>query len=290
MGVRSRFHTDWDKEAGDIIMYSKLHRSVAAAALVLFSGIVQAAPSIIVNGRAGPELASPAPSSQSDEEAGTPLARTSVSVADEAPSEWRYFALSDITTPKLQVFGSLDNGSADPIGNFEIALLAANATLSDTITIAAPSQEPYLVTAEMVIDGVLQGSGSNAMVNALLTISPVGALSQTQSRSYTGDVTVVDDVLPITQQFVGNAEFELSSALFFFVSRVEAGVSVLGDFSHTAIINLTVTTLGGDPIDDVIVTSGSGSFGVAPVPLPATLPLMLAGVAGLALRLLRAGG
>jgi len=282
--VRGKFHTDWDREAGDIIMYSRLHRSVAAAALVFFSGIAQAEPAIIANGRAGPGLAPPAPSSQSDEETGAPLARTSVSVADEAPGEWRYFALSDITTPKLQVFGSLTNGSADPIGNFEIALLAANATLSDTITIAAPSADPYLVTAEMVIDGVLQGADSNAQVNALLTISPVGALSQTQSRSYTGDATVVGDVLPITQQFVGDAEFELSSALFFFVSRVEAGASVLGDFSHTAIINLTVTTLGGDPIGDAIITSGSGSFGVAPVPLPATLPLMLAGVAGLALR------
>ncbi|MGE3772903.1 MAG: hypothetical protein AB7I32_08240 [Gammaproteobacteria bacterium] len=256
----------------------------ATAALVLFSAIAQAVPSIEVNGRASAALAPPAPSAQSDFEEGAPLARTTVSIGDEAPGAWRYFALSDITTPKLQVFGSLDNGAGATLGDGEIALLASNATLRDTITIAAPSSDPYLVTAEMVIDGVLQGAGSNARVNALLTISPTGALSQTQSKSYSGDVTVVDDVLPITQQFVGNAEFELSSSLFFFVSRVDAGVEVLGDFSHTAIINLTVTTLGGDPIENVTITSESGQFGVAPIPVPSALPLMLGGLAGLALR------
>ncbi|HMM77059.1 MAG TPA: VPLPA-CTERM sorting domain-containing protein [Gammaproteobacteria bacterium] len=256
----------------------------AAAALMVFSALAQAVPSIEVNGRASAALAPPAPSAQSDFEEGAPLARTSVSVGDEAPGAWKYFALSDITTPKLQVFGALDNSAGANLGDGEIALLVSNATLSDTLSIAAPSSDPYLVTAEMVIDGILQGSGSNARVNALLTISPTGALSQTQSKFYSGDVTVVDDVLPITRQFVGNAEFELSSALFFFVSHVDAGAKVLADFSHTAIINLSVTTLAGDPISNVTITSESGQFGIAPVPLPAALPLMLGGLAGLALR------
>lgn len=270
-------------------MRHRLGTIAAAAALVLFSTFAQALPSIEVNGRASAALAPPAPSAKSDFEEGAPLARTSVSVADEATGAWKYSALADITTPKLQVFGALDNSSGGTLGDFEIPLLISNATLRDTITITAPSSDPYLVTAEMLIDGVLQGAGSNATVNALLTIAPPASLSQTQSKSYTGNVTVVDDVLPITQQFIGDAVFDLRSSLFFAVSRVDAGTNLLADFSHTAIINLSVTTLGGDPIENAIITSESGQFGVAPVPVPAALPLMLGGLAGMALRLRRRG-
>lgn len=259
-------------------------RMAIAAALICASAIAQAIPTITANGRASGALAPPAPSTQTDEETGAPLARTTVSVADEAPGSWRYFALSDITTPRLQVFGSLDNSGGGNLGDGEISLLLANASLQDTITITAPSSDPYRVTAEMIIDGVLQGDGSNATVLALLTIRPVGSLSVSESQSFTGDVTVVDEILPVAQSFTGDAEFDIESSLFFFVSRVNAGVEVLGDFSNTAIINLNVTTLGGDPIENVTITSESGQFGVAPIPVPPALPLMLGGLAILALR------
>ena len=257
-------------------------RSAALATLCAVSVAVQAVPTITANGFASSGLAPPAPSSKSDSETGTPLARTLVSVSDASPGNWQYLATADITTPKLQVFGLLNNAGGGALGDFERTLLAANGTLRDTITIAAPSADPYLVTADMVIDGVLQGAGSNATVNALITISPVGKLSQTQFTSYTGDVTVVDDVLSITQQFSGDAVFDLTSQLFFFVRNIDAGATVLADFSHTAIINLQVTTLGGDPIENFSLTSESGHFGVAPVPVPGALPMMLGGLALLA--------
>lgn len=271
-------------------MNSRLSRCVAGAALILSTVAAHAVPTLTVNGRASNVLAPPAPSTQSDTETGSPLARTVLSVADEAPGAWRYLALSDITTPKLQVFGSLDNSAGPALGDGEVALLSANATLRDTLTLTVPTPDPYLVTADMIIDGVLQGAGSNARVNALLTISPVGALSQTENSSYTGNTTVTGDTLSITRQFVGDAEFDLSSSLFFFVTLVDAGASVMADFSHTAIINLSVTTLGGDPIENVVLNSGSGNFGVTPVPLPASLPLLVGAVVGLTARVRRRAG
>lgn len=260
----------------------------AGAALLFVSTFATAEPLLRARGQASALLAAPAPVTSLQESVGTPLVPASVSVANAAASgQWSYFALADITTPKMQVFGSLTNTGATPLGDGEVSLLSASATLRDTLTIAAPSADPYLVTVDMVIDGVLQGVGSNARVNALLTVTPTGSLSVFDSTAYTGDVTVVDDVLSVTRQFSGNAEFDLSSELFFAVSRVNPGVSVIGDFSHTAIIRLSITTLGGDPIENPVVTSQSGSFGVAPVPLPATLPLMLGGLVGLALRMRR---
>lgn len=266
------------------MMMTGLFKSAAFAVCCAVSLGAHAVSNITVNGRASGALAAPAPIAETDVENGPAMARTLVSVAEESPGAWRYAATADIGTPKLQVFGSLDNTAGGNLGDGEIALLLSNASLRDTLTITAPSTDPYLVSAEMLIDGVLQGVGSNARVNALLTMTPAGSLSLTENAAYTGDVTVVDDVLTVTRQFIGDAVFDLTSSLFFSVTRVDAGANVLADFSNTAIIKLSVTTLAGDPIENITLTSDSGSFGLAPVPLPAALPLLIGALAGLGLR------
>ena len=88
--------------------------------------------------------------------------------------------------------------------------------------------------------------------------------------------------MPITFEFTGDAEFDLISSLLFFVTHVDAGATVLADFSRTAIINLTVTTLTGDLTADVVIASASGNFGSAAVPVPGWLPLLASALVALA--------
>ena len=238
----------------------------------------QAAPDIAVNGLVGPELAPPTGSNASDAESGAPLARAAVSVTDQLAGVWQYSAVSDITVPKLAIYAAVNNSAGDALtGAFggELALMRVNSTLSDTLTIVPPSADPYLVTAVLDIHGVYQLDGSTGTVVALLTLDPVNQLSNSKSKTYTGNGVALDDQLSISFQFVGDATFDLSSQLFFFVNHIDAGTSIVADFSNTAIINLSVTTLGGAPLPNVVVTSSSGNFGSAPVPLPATLPLLV---------------
>ena len=234
---------------------------------------------ITANGFASPVIAPPLGSDQSDAESGSPLVRTVVSVADSLPGRWAYSASADITVPKLAILGSLDNSGGGPLtGEFggEIALMLANASLGDTITITAPSSDPYLVTAELEIRGDLQVDGSNGTVIARIDIDPVNQLAQSRFRSFNTNQIGINENLPITFQFIGDATFDLTSRLSFFVNFVDAGATVLADFSNSAIINLTVTNLSGTVLPNVVIQSQSGSFGTAPVPVPASLPLLLA--------------
>lgn len=260
---------------------SRLTIAALLAGLVLSSSAT-AESAIEVNAAVSEELAPPAGVFDGDEEIGAPLARTDVSIAGALPGVWEYAATADITVPKLAILGAIDNSSGGPLaGPFggEVPLMSVNATLRDTISITAPTVDPYIVTAELVVDGVLNVAGSDGRVIALMTISPIGQLSATQTRTYASSGIITDDTLPISFQFSGDAVFDLTSSLFFFVRFVDAGATVLADFSNTAIINLVITTVGGEPIPNVVITSESGNFGSAPVPVPAALPLLLSALA-----------
>ena len=259
---------------------------ILLASLVLAPG-AQAAPEIAVNGLVGPELAPPTGANSSDAETGAPLARTAVSVADQLAGVWQYSAVADITVPKLAIYAAVNNSGGDALtGAFggELALMRVNSTLGDTLTIAAPSADPYLVTAVLDIHGIYQLDGSTGTVVAALMLDPVDQLSNWQFKTYTGNGVALDDQLSISFQFVGDATFDLLSQLFFFVNHIDAGTSIVADFSNTAIINLSVTTLSGAPLPDVVVTSSSGNFGSAPVPVPATLPLLISAVVAIGWR------
>lgn len=263
---------------------SMLLRSMVAMLLVACANAALAMPAMRVSGRAEIDgVFFPFDSSLSDQETGTPdFARPAIEVSDSSPGVWSYLARVDSTVPKLQVAGTLINDTAAPIGDIEIGALNAFASYTDTITVSPGFSDPYLITINMVVDGVLQIDGSNSRAAASLTISPVGKLQSNDFSNYTTS-GVVNDVLSAQYQFVGDAEFDLVSTLQFGIQRIDPGVTVSGDFSHTAIINLVVTNLNGDvlPPQDFTVSSDSGFFATAPVPVPAALPMFLAGLAAL---------
>ena len=263
---------------------SKLIITALLAGLTL-APCVQAVPNIEVNGFVSAELAPPSGSFKSDSESGAPLARTAVAIADELPGSWKYAAVSDITVPKLAIFASVDNSAGGALlgpGGGEGSLMRVNSTLTDTITITAPSADPYLVTANLEVHGVYALEGSSGTVTAVLQMDPTNPnqLGRSAFKSYfgngkTGDLTTPIDVLSIPAfEFIGDVTFDISSQLFFFVNSIDANANITADFSNTAIINLAVTTLGGAPIPNVVITSSSGLFATA-VPVPAALPLLL---------------
>lgn len=263
--------------------HSMLRRSAVAMLLAASANVAMAVPDMTVRGRAEIDGSFPFDSFLSDQETGTPgFARPAIEVSDASPGVWSYLARVDSTVPKLQVAGSLFNDTGAPLGDIEIGALNAFASYTDTITVSPGFSDPYLITINMVVDGVLQIAGSNSRAAASLTISPVGKLQSNDFSNYTtsGDV---HDVLSAQYQFIGDAVFDLVSTLQFTIQRIDPGVTASGDFSHTAIINLVVTNLNGDPLQsqDFSVSSDSGFFATAPVPVPAALPMFLAGLAAL---------
>lgn len=261
-------------------MRTILLHGIALAFTMTFAGAAVAVPELKVNGSANIDGDFSPDSSLSDIETGSPLVRTSISVSDALPGVFAYFALADITTPKLQVSGFFNNSGGD-LGS-ELPLLAANAQLQDTISLFSASPDPYTVTAQLIVDGTLDVDGSNARVVAQLDLNPVDELNQTVSRTYFTTPTTPDErILTLEHQFTGDAEFDISSRLFLFMTQIDAGVSITADFSNTAIIVLTVSGLGAP---GVTVESASGAFASNPVPIPAALPLMLSALGGLCWR------
>lgn len=265
---------------------------VTRALLVLGTCLTFAAPlraaTINASGEAGPALVPPDGSAQTDTETGSPLARTQVAVSDGGSGPtWDYAALADITTPRLQARVAIDNSTGGPLsGKFggELPLLSARASLSDRLFIDAVNEDPYLFNANLVVDGIISGvqPDDSVLVNVSLMVDPVDQLNKTVNLIRSGNDTIVDFVLPISFRFQGDAEFDLASSLAVSIRRAAAGSNIVLDFSNTAIIAYSITTLDGTPIEDFAVTSESGNFGVTPVPLPATLPLMLSGLGLLA--------
>ncbi len=246
----------------------------------------QAVPNIEVNGSVSAALAPPSGSAKSDSESGEPLIRTAVTIADELVGSWKYSAVSDINVPKLAIYAGVDNSGGGALsGEFdgELPLMLVNSTLTDTITITAPSADPYRITASLEIHGVYQLAGSDGRVTAQFGMDPTSPnrLAKNEFISYggngqTGDINSPIDILTVSYDFVGDVTFDISSQLFFSVHTIDAGANIVADFSNTAIINLAITTLGGAPIPNVVITSASGNFGTAaPIPVPAALPLLL---------------
>jgi len=262
-------------------MKPSIYKHAIGAALLGCASVAAAAPEMRVSGRA--ELDGSFPpfdSILSDTETGSPaFNRSAIEVSDQLPGVWQYLARVDSSVPKLQVAGSVTNTSGSTLGDIELGALNAFASYTDTITLTPNSSDPYLVTIDMVVDGDMQIDGSISRAGAGLIITPVGQLQSFDFSNYSTSGTV-HDVLSAQYQFSGEAVFDLNSNLQFTISQIDPGVTASGDFSHTAIINLLITTLNGDPLPtgSVEVNSASGFFDTAPVPLPASLPLFLIGI------------
>lgn len=240
-------------------------------------GSAHAVAELEVNGRADTNADFSFESSKEDSVIGDPLARTVISVSD-SNSIFSYFALSDFTVPKMQLKGTWNNGGS-PVGNFETAILAAKARIQETFSVDVPSPTPYRITAELFVTGVLDVDGSDGIAQALLTLDPTAPdrLSGTDSGTYNTN-GIVSDTLSVSFDFTDDATFDLDTSIFLSMRRIDANTSISIDFSNTALLSIKVTTLGGDPLPEVVVESGSGQFGVTPVPAPAALPLLLSGL------------
>lgn len=262
-------------------------------ALVLsgFTSFALAAPQMRVSGRVDANGDTLLESNQTDIETGTPsFNRSAISVADaDNGGLWRYLARVDSTIPKLQISGSLTNNTGNVLDSVELGLLNTFARYVDTISLSPQITDPYLVTIDMVVDGLLTIDGSTSRAAAGLIITPVGELQSFDFQNYTSPGSV-HDVLSAQYQFQGDAVFDLDTSLQFSISQLDPGVTASGDFSHSALINLIITDLNGDPLPDnsIQVTSDSGFFQTAPVPLPAASLLFLAGLTGLFLNAKRA--
>ncbi|MCQ8128564.1 hypothetical protein [Methylomonas rivi] len=257
---------------------------IIALALSGFTSLSQAAPQMRVTGRVDANGDAVFESNQTDVETGTPeFNRSAISVADSDNNGlWRYLARVDSTVPKLQISGSLENNTGDVLDSVELGLLSTFARYVDTITLSPQITAPYLVTIDMVVDGLLTIDGSISRAAAGLVITPVGQLQSFDFQNYTSSGSV-QDVLSAQYQFQGDAVFDLDTSLQFSILQLDPGINASGDFSHTAVINLILTDLNGNPLPDnsIRVTSDSGFFQTAPVPLPSALMLFVAGLSGL---------
>ncbi len=68
-----------------------------------------------------------------------------------------------------------------------------------------------------------------------------------------------------TYQLIGESTINITSQLFFSVAALDAGSTATADFSNTAIVVLTLTTLGGEPIPARITAMGSRGASVLSV-------------------------
>ncbi|MDA0821451.1 MAG: hypothetical protein O3C28_03395 [Proteobacteria bacterium] len=269
-------------------MRNLLQRVILTLSLTLLAHGAYAVPEMRVSGRVDANGDFAFESNMSDIENAEPFSRPSISVADQDPGEWEYLSLVDSTVPKLQVFGTITNTSGSQQSSIELGLMNVFASLRDTITITPTDLEsPYQATVTMVVDGILDIDGSNSRVSANLNVAPQGLLSTNDFRRYDTSQTVTNDVLTTdTYQLVGESTINITSLLSFFVLSLDAGATATADFSNTAIVMLSITNLNGDPLapEEITVTSESGNFGTAPVPLPATLPLLLSALLALSWR------
>jgi len=121
-------------------------RKLTVAAIFTCSlGTAHAFAKLEVNGRADTNADFTSDSFLQDSEIGDPLGRTIISVSD-SNSVFSYFALSDFSTPKMQIKGTWNNG-ATPLGNGESAILAAKPSIRETFTVDVPIPTDYRVTA-----------------------------------------------------------------------------------------------------------------------------------------------
>jgi hypothetical protein len=266
-------------------MRNLLQRVILILGLTVLAHGAYAVPEMRVSGRVDTNGDSAFESNMFDIENAEPFSRPSISVADQDPGEWEYLSLVDSTVPKLQVFGTITNTSGSQQSSIEFGLMRVRASLRDTVTITPTDLErSYQATVTMVVDGVLDIDGSDSRFSANLNAAPEGVLSTNVFRLYDTSQTVTNDVLTTdTYQLIGESTINITSELSFFVTSLDAGATATADFSNTAIVILALTNLNGDPLapEEITVTSESGNFGTAPVPLPATLPLLLSALLAL---------
>lgn len=258
-----------------------VNRKIAVSLLLLMnSGLVFASPQMRVSGRVEADGVPGFDSIRSEIENGTPeFFRSAIEVEDELAGSWRYYARADSTVPALHIFGSLTNHTGNTLGNLEIGPLNVFASYTDTITLTPNDISPYRVTVDLVVDGTLDIDGSQSRAAADLNVAPENHGPAIDFRAYLASGEI-HDTLSAQYVFSGDAVFDIAASLQFSILQINPGLSASGEFTHSAIVNLTITDLNGNPLslDEVQVSSASGYFNTAVVPLPASLTMFGVGL------------
>ncbi len=212
-----------------------------------------------------------------------PLPVSQIMVSDAAPGVFAYTSSADIGLRELKVFGSLSNATGNPLGAGEIPVLRVRSEVRDVLTLTSTLVDPYLVTFELDVDGLVSGNGS-AIANAFLDFGLLGGSNVNDSGAYF--FGPINDTLSVSRLVSGpSVAMDFTAALNFAVFRVDAGSTVTGAMDNTATMRLIL------PEGVRLESSGSGTFGV-PIPVipePGTWALLLAGLGLVAWRAQRRG-
>jgi hypothetical protein len=258
--------------------------AAAAAVAVLATAWPQAAHALLrdpvtsgllASGQVDPDGFGPAPlSSQERSETAQPLTVSTVSVADAVAGSYEYRASADIGNLALKVFGSLSNGTGSVLGNGETPVMQVAAQVLDVITLQSANADPYDVTLELLVDGNIASAGAaSASANAFIDFGLAGATNTADSARY--GIGLIDDRLSVTKTVAGPiVQMDLEALLTFSVLTLDAGASVTGELSNTALLRLVL------PPGVQVVNSASGTFGVPipAVPEPTSWALMAGGL------------
>ncbi|MCP5145288.1 MAG: hypothetical protein H6978_10790 [Gammaproteobacteria bacterium] len=206
---------------------------------------------------------------------GDPFLRSIVSVHETQANVFEYFASCDIGALELKVFGTLNNSSANALASIELGILDARATLEDVITLESLSPDPYEVTLELHVDGLLDIAGGGARGSASLHFGPEPGLDSSDFSNYLTS-GVINDTLSVTRTFTGTVMASLGAALNFRIYQIDAGAVMTGQLNNTATLRLIL------PENVTVAVSESGTFNqvITPVPLPAAMPLFAVAALG----------
>ncbi|MBN8491775.1 MAG: PEP-CTERM sorting domain-containing protein [Burkholderiales bacterium] len=203
-----------------------------------------------------------------------PLTVSTVSVADASPGFFAYEASADIGNLALRVFGQMSNSGSSGLGSGETAIMRVAAQVLDVVTLTSASADPYPVTFELLVDGLISATGSaSASANAFIEFGTPGSLFAFDSGSY--GVGAVNDLLSVTRTVAGTSvDLNLEAMLAFNVTRLAPGASVTGALDNTARLRIVL------PAGVTLAGSASGTFGVpiTPIPEPSTWAMMAAGL------------
>ena len=208
----------------------------------------------------------------------TPFVRSIVDVANSSGDGlWAYESSSDIGLLELKVFGEINN---DGVGksNIETGILRSSATLDDVITLESTLPGDYDVTFELDVNGDITEVSGDGRGFAAINFGPADGFDTFDSNLYNGGP--VSDTLSVTRTFNGTVDADIGASLIFTVLSVDPGGIVTGALNNTATLRLIV------PDGVSVGASQSGTFNtvIAPVPVPAALPLFVAGLAALGYR------
>ncbi len=203
----------------------------------------------------------------------TPFDRSIVAVQAGDPNGLFYYSSSaDIGLLELKVFGKLDNTAESGKSNREIGVLHARAELDDVISLQTDLTDPYDVTFELNVDGLLSISGVDSIAGgfAAINFGPTSGADAFDSSFYANN-GAFSDTLSVTKTFTGNVDADIGAFLSFTIFAIDPNAIVIGEMNNTASINLIL------PRGVSLAASESGTFGVTIVPVPGALSLFLLG-------------